>query len=85
MLVNTLKPRQNGQHFPDDDFKVIFSYENYCIFIKILLKFVPQGSTNNIPELVQIMAKRQSGNKPLSEPMMAYVADVCVHHSSWMS
>ena len=59
---------------------VVFSF-------KISLKFVPHGPINNwiIPELVQIMAWRQSGNKPLSEPMMAYVADAYMHHSSWMS
>ena len=34
------------------------------------MKFVPKGSINNIPALVQIMAWRRSGDKPLSEPMM---------------
>ena len=33
-------------------------------------KFVPNGPLNNIPALVQIMAWRRSGDKPLSEPMM---------------
>ena len=32
---------------------------------------VPKGPINNIPTLVQIMAWRQPGDKPLSEPMMA--------------
>ena len=27
-LVNTLRPRQNGRHFPDDIFKCIFLNEN---------------------------------------------------------
>ena len=34
------------------------------------LKFVPKGPINNIPALVQIMAWRRPGDKPLSEPMM---------------
>ena len=38
--------------------------------MKIQLKFVPQGPINNIPALVQVMAWRRSGDKPLSEPMM---------------
>ena len=38
--------------------------------IKISLKFVPKGPINNIPALVQIMAWRRTGDKPLSEPMM---------------
>ena len=28
---NTLRPRQNGQHFPDDIFKCIFLNENVLI------------------------------------------------------
>ena len=39
--------------------------------MKFLLQFVPLGPINNIPTLVQVMAWRQTGNKPLSEPMMA--------------
>ena len=27
-FVNTLRPRQNGRHFPDDNFKRIFVNEN---------------------------------------------------------
>ena len=34
------------------------------------MKFVPKGPINNIPALVQIMAWRRLGDKPLSEPMM---------------
>ena len=33
-------------------FKCIFSDENVLISIKISLKFVPKGQTNNIPALV---------------------------------
>ena len=51
-------------------FKCIFLNENVWIAIKISLKFVPKGSVNNIPALIQIMAWRRPGNKPLSEPMM---------------
>ena len=36
----------------------------------ISLKFVPNGQINNTPALVQIMAWRRSGDKPLPEPMM---------------
>ena len=48
----------------------IFLNENILILIKISLKFVPMGPINNIPSLVQIMACRRPGDKPLSEPMM---------------
>ena len=68
--VNTLRPRQNGRLFADDTFKRIFLNENVRISIKISLKFVPKGPINNNPALVQIMAWRRSGDKPLSEPTM---------------
>ena len=67
--INTLRPRQNGQHFPDDIFKWIFLNENVWIAIKISLKFVPKGPIN-ISALVQIMAWRRPGDKPLSEPKL---------------
>ena len=70
IYVNTLKPRRNEQHFADDIFKRIFFNENVWITIKISLKFFPKGPINNIPALIQIMAWRRSGGKPLSEPMM---------------
>ena len=48
-----------------------FSWMKMCkISIKIYLKFVPGGPINNIPALVQIMAKLRPGYKPLSEPMV---------------
>ena len=65
-LINTLRPRQNGRHFAEDTFKRIFLNENVIISIQISLKFVPKGPINNIPALVQIMAWRRSGDKPLS-------------------
>ena len=68
--VNTLRPRHNGRHFADDVFKCIFVNENGWILLKISLKFVPKGPINNIPSLVQVMAWRRPGDKPLSEPMM---------------
>ena len=34
------------------------------------LTFAPKGQINSIPALVQIMAWRRPGDKPLSEPMM---------------
>ena len=42
---------------------------NAIISIQISLKFVPKGPIKNIPALVQIMAWRRPGDKPLSEAM----------------
>ena len=63
-------PRQNDRHFPDDIFKCIFVNGNIRISNKISLKIVPKVLLNNIPVLVQIMAWRRPGDKPLSEPML---------------
>ena len=68
--INTLRPRQNACHFPDDIFKYIFLNENVWISIKISLGYLE--SNQHIPALVQIMAGRRQGYKPLSEPMMIY-------------
>ena len=82
--VNTLRPRQNGRHFPEDIFKCIFLNENAWISIKISLKFVPKGPINKIPALVQIMAWRRSGDKPLSEPIMvSLLTHICVTQLQW--
>ena len=70
VVINTLRPRQNGRHFADDIFKCIFLNENVWIPIETSMKFVPKGPINNIPALVQIMAWRRPGDKPLSELMM---------------
>ena len=83
--LNTLRPRQNRRHFPDDIFKRNFFYEKLWISIKISLKFVPNGLINNIPALVQIMAWRRTGDKPLSEPMMASLLEhICVTRPQWV-
>ena len=76
---NTLRPRQNGRHFTDDTFKYIFLNENVIISAKISLKLVPKGPINNIPALVQRMAWRRPGDKPLSEPVMVRLpTHICV-------
>ena len=83
--VNTLRPRQNGRHFPDI-FNWIFLNENVWISINISLKFVPRGPVNNIPTLVQVMAWRRPGDKPLSEPMIVYsMTHICVTRPQWVN
>ena len=83
--VNTLRPIQNGRRFADDTFKRIFLNENVRITIKISLKFVPKGPINNNPALVQIMAWRRPGDKPLSEPMMVRLpTHICVTRPQWV-
>ena len=77
VCFNTLKPRQNGRHFPYDIFEMNF-LEWKCInFDRCFTKVCSQGS--NIPALVKIMAWRRPGDKPLSEPMMVnLLTRICV-------
>ena len=83
--IDTLRPRQNGRHFADDIFKCIFLNENAWISPMISLKFVPKVRINNIPALVQIMAWRLPGDKPLSEPMMVnLLTHICVTRRQWV-
>ena len=83
---NSLRSIQNGRHFADDVFKSNFLNENVLISIKISLKFVPKGPINNIPALVEIMAWRRPGDKPLSEPRMeSLLTHVCVTRLQWVN
>ena len=66
--------------------KCIFVNENVGISIKISLKFVPKCQINNIPALVQIMAWRRLGDKPLSEPMtVSLLMHICISQPLWVN
>ena len=83
---NTLRPGQNGCHFTDDVFKRIFLNENVWISLKfhwnLFLRF---QLTIFHPALVQIMAWRRPGDKPLSEPMMVcLMTHICVIWPQWV-
>ena len=76
------RQRQNVRHFTDKIFKSFFLKENVWISIDISLKFVPKGTINNNPALVQIMAWHWSGYKPLSEAKMV---SLLMHICHWAS
>ena len=83
--LNTLRPTQNVRHFPDDTLKCIFLNENIWLSIKISLNFILQGTINNIPALVQIMAWRLPGDKPLFKPMMVILlTPICITRPQWV-
>ena len=54
-------------------FQTNFLNENVKISIKISPKFVSKGPINDIQALVQIMAWRRPGDKPLFEPMVVRI------------
>ena len=80
MSINTLKPEQNGRHFADHIFKLFFFNENARIPIQISLKFVPRSPIDKNPTLVRVVAWRQTGDKPLPEPMMIQFTDAYMRH-----
>ena len=83
--INTLRPRQNDRHFPDDILKCMFLNENIWILLKCLVKFVPNVAIDNILSLVQIMAWRRPGSKPLSETIMVNsLTHKCVTRPQWV-
>ena len=85
-FINTLSPRQSGRHFANVTFKCIFLNENIWIPIKISLRYVPKSPINNITALVQIMAWRRPGDKPLSEPMMVSLpTHICITRPQWVN
>ena len=59
----------------DDIFKCSLLNENDRISIQISLKFVPRNPIDNKPAMIQVMAWRWIGDKPLPAPMMAQFTD----------
>ena len=60
----------------DNIFNCIFLNENDRIPIQISMKYVPSGSSiNHKPALVQVMAWRRTGDKPLPGPIMTQFID----------
>ena len=80
MDVDTTKPEQNGRHLADDIFKYIFLNEKFRILIRISLKFVLKVPIDNKSVLVQVMAWRRKGDKPLREPMLSEFTDAYMRH-----
>ena len=74
-VLNSSLPEQNDCHFEDNIFKCIFMNGKVCLWIQISLKFVPKGPIDNKSMLVQVMAWRRGGDKPLTEPMLTRFTD----------
>ena len=75
-------------HCSGDKMVAIFqtTFWNGFSRMKMSLKFVPGGPMNNIPALVQIMARCGPGDKPLSETMMfRLLTHICVTRVTFLS
>ena len=79
-IIHSSPPEQNGRHFADDIFRCIFMNEKFCIAIRISLKFVPKSPIDKKSALVQVMAWRRAGDKPLPEPMLTKFNDAYMRH-----
>ena len=69
----------------EDIFNGIFLKENVRILIQISLKYVPRSPIDNKPALVQVMAWRRLGDKPLAGPVMTQFIDAYMRHYGEMS
>ena len=68
----------------DDNFKCISCMKMIKIPIRISLKIVPTSLIDNEPALVQAMAWRRTGEKPLSEPMLTQFTDAFGTSGRWV-
>ena len=58
-----------------------FSWMKSFVFrFKISLKLVPKGPIDNQSALVQVMAWRRTGDKPLSEPVLSQIRNAYLLH-----
>ena len=80
LIYYLISPWKNGRHFADDTLKRIFMNKNFHILIRMSLKFVPKGPIENKPALIQVMASRRSGDKPLPEPMHTQFIDAYMRY-----
>ena len=83
----TMRPRQNCRNLI-----LQMTYQNllYCrkivLFIQILLKIVSKGPIYNKPTLVQMMAWRWVGNKPLSDQWWpGLLMHKCITRPKWVN
>ena len=84
IIVQHTEAETNGRQFAVHISECIIFNENCCILIQISLKSVPKYLVNNTSALVPIVVWRRTGDKPLSEPMMAYFTDTYKRHMASM-
>ena len=86
MVYKHIEAETKWPPFRRRHFSFLFVNENGCISFDSLLRFVSKGQIDNIPALVQIVAWRRPGDKPLSEPMMVNLLTyICVTWPQWVN
>ena len=84
-IINSSPLDEMAASLADDSFNCIFLNENDRIPIQISLKYVPGSPIDNKAALVQEIAWRWIGGKPLSEPMPTRFTDAYMRHLEEMS
>ena len=77
---NSYPPGQNGHNFANNIFKRIFLNENVGTLIQLSLKVFANGPIDSKSALVQVMACRLFGAKPLPEPMLFQFTEAYIRH-----
>ena len=83
--INTLRPRQNGRHVPDDIFKCFFLNDNVWIAINISLKFVPWGSKQQFLSICSDNGLAPARRQTIIWAYDDKLADAYMRHSASMS
>ena len=61
-----------------------FMNEQFLILIQMSLKFIPKVLIDNKSVLVQVMAWRRTGDKPLPKSVIIQFIDACMRHEGMM-
>ena len=73
-------PDNKAAILADDIIKMHILYGIGTIQIQVSLKLVPKGPIDNKAALVQVMAWRRTGDRPLPEPMITKYTDAYIWH-----
>ena len=82
LFTRSLRPRQMAAISEMTFSRAIFLNKNLLILDKISLKRLPYVLIDIVTALVQIIARHQTGDKPLSEAMVVCFTDAYMRHST---
>ena len=85
LLLNTLRPRQNGRHFTDDTFKPIFLNEKIRISIKNFTEVCPYGSTEQYSSIRSDNGLVPTRRQAIIWTNLGLFTDAYMRHSASMS
>ena len=81
-----MEARAKCQYFTDDIFKCIFVNKDICISNDFSLKYFPHGLIDYKSALVQVMARRRTGDKSLPETIRLFsLAPYAATMHLWMT